>query len=44
MERGLYEQLVTQDLHRQLTALGDDEARTQPVDVGDQASCAGPAR
>ncbi len=37
MERGLYEQLVTQDLHRQVIALVNDEARTQPVDLGDQA-------
>ncbi len=35
MERGLYEQLVTQDLDRQVTALVD-EWRTKPVDVADQ--------
>ena len=35
MERGLYEQLVTQDLDRQVTALVD-EWRTKPVDLADQ--------
>ncbi|CAA9416358.1 MAG: hypothetical protein AVDCRST_MAG75-3130 [uncultured Propionibacteriaceae bacterium] len=36
MEIGLYEQLVTRDLHQRLTALRDDAARTQLVDAGDQ--------
>ena len=36
MERGLYEQLVTEGLQRRLAAIADDEARTRPVDTGDQ--------
>ena len=36
MERGLYEQLVTVGLQRRLAAFADDEARTRPVDTGDQ--------
>jgi hypothetical protein len=35
MERGLYEQLVTEDLQRRLAAIADDETRTRPVDSGD---------
>ena len=36
MERGLYEQLVTEGLRRRLAAIAADEARTRPVDSGDQ--------
>jgi hypothetical protein len=36
MERGLYEQLVTEDLQRRLATIADDEVRTRPVDTGDQ--------
>ena len=36
MERGLYEDLVTQDLHSQLTALVTLDAHTEPVDAADQ--------
>jgi hypothetical protein len=36
MERGLYEQLVTEGLQRRLEAIADDEARTRLVDSGDQ--------
>jgi len=36
MERGLYEQLVTDGLNRQLAAVSDAEIATRLVDVGDQ--------
>jgi superfamily II DNA or RNA helicase/HKD family nuclease len=36
MERGLYEQLVTEGLQRRLATIPDDEVRTRPVDTGDQ--------
>jgi HKD family nuclease len=36
MERGLYEQVVTQELHHSLSTLEGAEARTRPVDLGDQ--------
>jgi hypothetical protein len=36
MERGLYEQLITVSLQSRLAAVDADEARTRPVDTGDQ--------
>ena len=36
MERGLYEQLITVGLQSRLAAIDADEARTRPVDTGDQ--------
>ena len=36
MERGLYEQLVTVGLQSRLATMDPDEARTRPVDRGDQ--------
>lgn len=37
MERGLYEQLVTEALQDRLAGLDLDRAQTRPIDVADQA-------